>query len=490
MSDQIDIELISAAAARLQKLERAECFNGAAPGSRPNSWQQAVIDDWGKVPTQHVVAGNQSGKSQLGSRLDAWFLAENKPRWKRPKKWGKAPLMGMLVGRTMKQVEEEHLRKLQTYFDPDELQVVRVGMIPQKVVHRKTGNTLLLASHHNEAEAREKLQAFVLHYCRLDEMPKTEALFEELERRVQSMDGLFITCFTPKVRNRGIRAVVDASALPHSKKYKMPMFANPILSEERKQKILAELEAYPEAYRKCVLEGDWLDDDFAVYSVPDECVQAPPNYSPAWRHLESADPALQSKHGQVVFAEDPKTCHWYIIRADYVSGIFVPEDLVRTVTDRVKNLNVVRRACDAASTWFIGQASKMGFTYTSPYDKNNRRQEMMKNVQAALGKNLFIAPWCTDLLQELASMQWSETAEGRVVNSRSYHLHDATIYGFDCLPKPQKSVEPIPELHVRLRMQLAKERRADALRAQQAAAGASGNRLLRPIRVGIKRRWR
>lgn len=486
---QIDINLLSAAAARLAKLERAECFDGAVPGSRPNAFQQAVMDDWGKVPTQAVTAGNQGGKSTTGCRISAWFLAENKPGWKRPAKWGKAPLMGMLVGRTMKQVEEQHLRTLLTYFDADELQIVRVGMIPQKVVHRKTGNTLLLASHHNEAEAREKLQAFVLHFVWLDEMPKSSALFEELERRVQSKDGSFLSTFTPKVRNREIRKLVDAYSLPFSKKYKMPMFANPSLSEERKAKILQELEAYPEAYRRCVLEGDWLDDDAQVYSLPDDAVQAPPNYSTAWRHVESADPALQSKHGQVVFAEDPRTAHWYIVRADYVSGIFVPEDLVRTVTDRVKNLNIVRRACDAASTWFIGQASKMGFSYMSPYDKNNRRQEMMKNLQAALGRSLFIAPWCSDLIQELTSMQWSETAEGKVVNSRSYHLHDATIYGFDILPKPVKNMEPVPELHVRLRTQMAKDRKADALRAQQAANGQSGNRLLRPMRIRARRAW-
>lgn len=461
-------ELVLAAAQRLKELERQVCFDGTVPGSRPNTFQQKVIDEWGKVPTQAVTAGNQSGKSALGARLAAWFLAENKPGWQRPEKWGTGPLKGLLVGRTMKQVEEELLKKLISFFDPEDLYIPKVGMVPQKVVHKKTGNTLLLASHHNETEAREKLQSFVVHFLWLDEMPRSFQLFDEIERRVQSKDGWFISTFTPKVRNPEIRKLVDAYELPYSKKYQMSMFANPILSEERKQKILKELEAYPESYRRCILEGDWMDDDLAVYSVPDTAIQEPLGYSSSWRHVEGADPALQSKHGQVVLAEQPGTGHWYVVRADYVSGIFVPEDLIRTVTDRVKHLHIVRRVCDAASTWYVGQASKMGFVYVAPYDKNNRREEMMKNLQTAFGNRIFIAPWCQDLINELGSMQWSETKADKVVNSRSYHLHDALLYAVDCLPKPEIE-QTVPELHVRLRMQMEKDRKREALKNSRVA---------------------
>lgn len=477
---QVSTEFLAAAASRLRSIELAEVFDAARPGSRPNSFQQEIVEDWGSVKTQAVLGGNQSGKSQLGARFDSWFLAESKPDWKRPAKWGTLPLVGLLVGRTMKQVEEELLRKLCAFFDPSELYIPRVGMIPQKVVHRKTGNTLLLASHHNEAEAREKLQAFVLHYVHLDEMPKSSKLFEELERRVQSMDGLFCSFFTPKVRNPDIKKVVDSYALPFSRKYKMPMFANPSLSEERKAKIMQELEVYPEAYRKCILEGDWLGDDLAAYHLPDEAIRAPEGYLPTWRHVEGADPALQSKHGQIVWAEDPTTGHWYCVRAEYISGIPVPEDLIRAVTARISGLNVVRRVCDAASTWYIGQASKMNFTYTTPYDKNNRRDEMMKNLQARLGKDLFIAPWCHDFANELVTMQWSEGAANKIVNSHVYHLHDAAIYSADCLPKFAQGVAPPPELHVRLRIQMEKDRKA--------AARPPASRLGRAIRIGRRSR--
>ena len=482
----LSTDILTSAALRFREIEMQECFDASMPGSRPNSFQKAILEEWGQVPTQCVTAGNQSGKSAVGARLAAWFLAENKPGWKRPDRWGKAPLVGMLVGRTMKQVEEELLRKIQGFFSSDEIYIPRIGMIPQKVVHRKTGNTLLLASHHNENEAREKLQAFVLNFVWLDEMPKSGKLFEELERRVQSKEGYFISTFTPKVKNADIRKLVDSYALPYSKKYQMPMFANPSLSEERKAKILAELEVYPQAYRDCILNGDWLGDDSSVYVIPDAAFRDPPNYSSGWRHVESADPALQSKHGQIVFAEDPSTGDWYVVRAEYFSGIHVPEDLVRAVTDKVKGLNICRRVCDAASTWYIGQASKMGFIYTIPFDKNNRRAEMMKNMQTALGTRLFIASWCHDFAAELTAMQWSETSAERVVNSHVYHLHDAGIYGLDCLPKHEVTSIP-PELHVRLRIQQEKDRKAAAAGPKRIAAR---NPLLQPYRIGAGRRSR
>lgn len=486
MDFQVSPAVQAAAAARLLELERTEVFDAAFPGTRPNSYQSEILNEWGQVSSQYVVAGNRSGKSQLGARIAAWFLAENRPGWVRPAKWGSQPLVGMLVGRTMKQVEEELVRKIQAFFGPDELHIPRVGMIPQKIVHRKTGNTLLLASHHNEAEAREKLQAFTLQFIWLDEMPKTWRLFEELERRVSTSNGWFICTFTPKVKNQEIRKLIDAARLPYSKKYKMPMFANPSLDEDRKKKILQEMEVYPESYRRCVLEGDWLDDDSAVYHLPDNFIRMPEGYHSGWRHVESADPALQSKHGQVVYAEQPGTGHWYIVRDEYFQGIVVPEDLVKAVTGAVKHLNVCRRVCDSASTWFIGQASKMGFTYVTPWDKNNRRAEMMKSFQSKMGVSIFCAPWCTNLPQELTAMQWSETSADRVVNTHTYHLHDAAIYGADCLPKP--IVEPVVhEHHVRIRMKQEQDRKADAAKAK----GQAGPRALQPYRVGIRTRsWR
>lgn len=469
---------IAAAATRLKQLERQQVFDPLRPGSRPTKFQQEVIDDFLKVRTQHTVAGNRSGKSQLG----AWFmrrvLAEDSADWRRPLEWGTAPLQFMLIGRVSKQVEEALYRKVRAFFDEGELHETRIGNALQKVTHRRTKNSLLFASHHNATEAREKVQAYELHGVWLDEMPSDFRLIEEIERRLQDRHGFLFSSFTPKVRNPGVRKKVDAIRPPDGKQYKLRMMDNPIYTEEDKAAILRSLEGMPESYRRCVLEGDWLEADTAAYSVPDSCIRTPVDYGPHWRHVESADPALQSKHGRVVFAECPASGHWWIVRADYVSGIYVPEDLVRAVTEPLKGLNIVRRVCDPASTWYIGQASKMGFTYTTPWDKNNRRPEMMKNLQAGLGTRLFVAPWCSDFTDELADMQWSENSEAHIVNQHSYHLHDAGIYGFDCLPGPATGEAKVPELHVRLRI-LQEQRRAAESRPKR----TQGSRLLQPFRI-------
>ena len=483
-------EELGLAAARLQKLEKQVCFDAFKPGSRPTSFQQQVIDDFGKVEYQYVVAANRSGKTQLGARIMAWMLAEDMPNWSRPARWGTAPLLFLVIGRVSKQVEEAIWRKIKGFFDEGEVHETRIGNALQKVTHRRTGNCIIFASHHNAAEAREKVQAYELAGILLDEMPSSVLLFEELQRRVQDKRGFLLATFTPKTKNLEIRKLVEGGRAPVAKQYKLRMFDNPVYTDDDKAQILASLENMPAAYRQCVLEGDWMDDDSAVYHLPEGAIaERPASYSLTWRHVEGADPALQSKHGQVVFAEDPSTGFWYCTIADYIQGIVVPTELVAAVTGRLKHFNVVRRVCDSASTWYIGQAQADGFNYTTPWDKNNRRAEMMKNFQTALGTKVFITPEALNLAHELGAMQWSETADARVVNSHSYHLHDAAIYAFDCLPKREGASAPIPELHVRLRLQMERDRKAAANREK---ARAKSRITQRPImRIGRSNKaWR
>lgn len=441
MESHVSPELLKQAMELLQDRERLERFDGEFPGSRANSYQQTIIDDFTKTRIQIVKAGNQSGKTATGARLVAHMLAETLPGWKRPDNWSKAPLLILAVGRVSTQVEKSLYSKIKAHFkNPlEELKEVRQGGMLQQVVHRATGNTILFASHHNDNEAREKLQSFVAHMVWLDEMPGTLSLFEELLLRVQANRGYFIATFTPKVRNEEIRKWVDNLKEPYGKVYQLPMKSNPrYASAEAWAEIEAKYETYSEAFKNCIFYGDWMSAETAVYEFDsNKMVREPVNYHAGWRHVASEDPALQSKHGQVVFAECPDTHHWYVVMADYIEGIYVPEDLVKKVNDRIAHLRIVRRVADAASTWFIGQASKMGFAYNTAYDKNNRKPEMMKNLQAALGQKLFIAPWCDRLVTELGEMQWSETAADKIINVHKYHLHDAAMYGLDCLPKPE-----------------------------------------------------
>lgn len=436
--------LVAAAEMELLKRDMDNRFDAYVAGSRANKFQKEILDDWGTIPVQAVLAGNQSGKSTTGGRVASWFLSESKPGWTRPDKWGTGPLTGMIIGRTSKQVEHELLKKIQGFFKPDELHIHRQGGAAQYVKHKKTGNMILLASHHAESEAREKVQSFVLNFVWLDEMPKSYLLFEELNRRLQSKDGLFICTFTPKVKNAQIRKLVDSYSSPYAKKYRMPMFANPSLSDARKTQIMEELANYPETLRNCILNGDWMDGETAVYHLDLEriCTSLPISYSKGWVHVEGADPAMDSKHGQVVFAQNPDSGLWYIMRASYIDNIASPEDLVRTATGQVSDLNIVRRVADAASTWYIKQAHKMGFTYTTPYDKNNRKDEMMKNLQKRLGTDVFITEDGMDFLNELQEMQWSETAHEKIINDRKYHLHYAGMYALDKLPKDRIAPQP------------------------------------------------
>ena len=81
-------------------------------------------------------------------------------------------------------------------------------------------------------------------------------------------------------------------------------------------------------------------------------------------------------------------------------------------------------------------------THVTPYDKSNRRGEMISKAQSSLGKTLFIGNWNRELWDELTGMQWSETTEGKIANSSKYHQHDALLYALDCLPPADKSFVP------------------------------------------------
>jgi len=431
-----DPRQLAAAVKRLQRLELQECFDPARKGSRPNAAQQAVLDDIGVISHRYVTAGNQSGKSQLAAREVAWVLTETHPKWKRPKEWGDAPLQILVVGRVTKQVEEVLHRKIVGFLEPDTYHIQRQGGVVQKLTYKPTGNTILYASHHNEKEAQEKLQGFVAHYVWLDEMPGSVKLLEELHRRVQAHKGYFLSTFTPKQINRDIQRLIDTSDGFNSKKYQFKMFDNPIYTDEDKLKILSSLSTYSEAYKNTVLSGDWLTGDDMVYFFDREMmVKDPPNYSPSWRHVESSDPATKSKFGFTIWAEDPATGMWYCIRADYISGIFVPSELVKEVQKRTAGINIVRRICDSANPWYAATAATLGLTYMTPYRKNDRKADLIKGLQSAIGPKIQIASWCTDLIDEFETCRWSETAANKIVNSSSFHLLDSAQYFVDCMPR-------------------------------------------------------
>lgn len=478
-----DPRQIAAAVKRLQRLEMRECFDPTRPGSRPTAVQQLVFDDFGKVTYRYVTAGNQTGKSQMAAREVAWLLTDSHPKWEKPQEWTHEPLQILVVGRTTKQIEEVLHRKILSFLNPEDCHVQRIGGVVQKLTYKPNGNVILYASHHNEKEAREKLQAYTAHYVWLDEMPGDVKLLEELHRRIQAKRGFFIATFTPKVINIDIQRLVESSDGSTAKKYQFRMFDNPIYTEEDKLRILSSMSTYSEAYRNTVLNGDWMTGEDMVYQFNrDAVVEDPEGYSPSWRHVESSDPATKSQFGFTIWAENPATGIWYCVRADYISGIFVPSDLVKEVQSRTSGLNIVRRISDPHEPWYIATASSMGLTYMTPYKKNERKAELIKNLQAAIGPQIRIASWCTDLIDEFQSCRWSDSGANRIVNSSSFHLLDSAQYFVDCKPK-YEGIPPNLDWYTQLRQ--ANERRKKEERLTKVLAGSGRKHW----KIGRKARW-
>lgn len=112
--------------------------------------------------------------------------------------------------------------------------------------------------------------------------------------------------------------------------------------------------------------------------------------------------------------------------------------------------------------WFTGAASKLGIQYMVPYDKNSRKDELIKGLQSALSKGeIKIAPWCTIFKDEIQGCQWSETSD-RMVNASSYHTLDSSQYFVDNKPKYDDFV-PQMEWHEQLRRGNAKRKKTEAM---------------------------
>lgn len=426
---------IAFALKRREELILRECFDPANPNSKPTAPQLEVIQDFGTIKNQWIVAGNQSGKSQTCSRIVAWFLEETHPHWKRPEAWGNEPLLIIVAGRTGKQIEESLAAKILSYLPKGTYKEVRIGNILQKIEH-VNGNRIIFQSMENPETARERVQSYVAHLVWIDEMPPTTSLITELQVRTNSRDGYFMASFTPLVENIEIQRMVDSASAPTSKKYIFKMFDNPLYKDEKKQlAILETMRGLPDSVVRTRLYGEWSQSEKSVYYFDAKSmIEMPEGYSPLWRHVEASDPAVQSKFGFTVWAENPDTGTWYCIKDEYIEGVFVPEKILDEVLARTAQYNIVRRICDPHEAWYLHTASARGVSYVTPFDKNSRKRELIKNLQQGLGTSLRLAPWCTRLQEEFINCKWSDSASDKIVNASSYHLLDCAQYFMDCKP--------------------------------------------------------
>lgn len=429
-------KLLLAAMEKLEKLRRQECFDPANPDSKPTLAQQQVIDDITSHKIQIVRAGNQSGKSAVSARILSWFLTETHPKWKRPERWGQEPLLALVCGRTGKQIEESLLPKIRSYLEPGTYKEVRIGNIIQRL-ELDNGNRIVFQSLENPNMARERIQSYVAHFVWLDELPPTVDILNELLIRIQARDGHFIASFTPLVRNVKVQKFVDGLVEPLAKTYRFRMLDNPLYADPvRQAEIMSSMAHLPEHVRNSRLYGEWMSDDNAVFYFDySTMVELPSNYSPLWRHVESVDPAVKSALGYTLWAEDPQSGVWYCIKADYIKGVYVPTELVSAVAKLSSGVNIVRRISDPHESWYIHTAASMGINYSTVYDKNSRKAELIKNFQEGLGSQLRIAPTAELLIEEITSARWSDTRDGKIASGSDYHLLDSSQYFLDVKPK-------------------------------------------------------
>lgn len=439
-------KMLAAAVKRLNALRLRDCFNPDDHESRPSEKQLEILKDTTTFQ-RFVVAANRSGKSQIGSREVAWWFEENHPYMQRPEKWGKGPLLILVIGRVGKQVNEELWEnKIKRYLTPGTYKEVKQGNELQKVVNIHNGNRIVFMTHHNVEEARQKAQGFTAQYVWLDEMPNSSSFLTELMLRALVNDGRFLATFTPLIRNEEIMRIVENAEAPVAKRYKLAMLDNPALKGEE-EKILAAHAHIPEAERRARLFGDWYVGDTAVY--PFDAMRhyvIPEGYSPlAWPHIESIDPAASGKVGLIIAAWSPHDGRWYIVKDEYIEGS-APSELVEKVFKSTRGHNIIRRVCDPHEAWYIKEAAlatptRPSLHYMGVYKKNERKKELITKLQGALAATtVVLAPTCTRLGNELAHCQWSETVEDKIVNSSRWHLADATQYFLDNIP-PNMVVE-------------------------------------------------
>lgn len=479
-----------------------EEYNSLGKRSRPHHMslkftgeerEEEVYDISVDSPTNLYLLANglvthNCGKSQLGSRLIAWLLAENHPYWTRPPEWGQEPLQIIILGRNSKQMEDSLFRRIKAFFQEGELREVRIGNILQKVEHRLTKNSIIFQSYENENQARERVQSYSAHCVWIDEMPHTLALIDECLRRIQAKNGHMLLTFTPLIVSQEVRKFCDNLDNSIGKVYRLKMFDNPIYTPERQQEILAQMATLPEHVIKARLEGEWMAAENSVYYFDyNQMVEAPTNYSPAWRHVESSDPASTSAHGLCVFAEDPATGVWYLVKDDQLTNIQDPVNLLNKVMERTAGLNIVRRIYDPAAAWYAGIASRFGIQYMPVYHKQGRKMELIKQLQEKLGQTIKIAPWCTSFIDQIMNCHWSETNEMKIAKAQKYHLLDAATYFADNIPKPE-AVFQNKSWDMALREGWSQTRQARAKEAELRHKSRSPGRVQGPIQVR-RRRW-
>lgn len=433
---------IETAIEKLKSLERQNCFDAFNLDSRPTEKQLSVFRDIAKVSCRYVVAGNQSGKSQMGAREVSWIFNHQHPHWDTKAQFGDTPILILVIGRVGEQVETELWnRKIKPFLAPGSYKEIRTGNSLQRVIHKGNGNTIVFLSHHNVNEAREKAQAFTAAYVWLDEMPRSLSLLVELELRTIANNGRMLTTFTPLIREPKIKDKIENAEYPVGRKYQFAMLDNPIYAD-REEEIRERFKNVPEDERNARLYGEWFKGGMQVYNFDSKHdIRTPVGYHPSWAHVEIMDPAASGKAGLLLLANKPETNEWYAVKGLYIKGV-APTDLLDEVEKHTEGYNIIRKVCDPHETWYIKEAAKRKRYYSGVYKKNERKHELIKNLGEALNHKIFVTEWVPLLIDELDSCMWAEDRVDKIIGASRFHLLDCAQYGCDNLPKMSETPKP------------------------------------------------
>lgn len=402
--------------------------------SRPTEAQLEILKAAKDVLVRIVRAGNQSGKTGTGARDASWIMNREHPYLDVVGTWGSGPLLGIVSGVDRTQIEqnlwERGIKPLLT--DPTMWKEHRPSGTLASATHRQTGDTIIFISHnHASPDDVKHMQSYAAHWVWVDEMPKSPAVFEELTRRTDAKRGRLLATFTQKVRNDKVRRAIDGLNASISRLFRLNKLDNPLYAD-RKQEEMDKISHLSPAEQAAILNGDWLESSSKIYSIDyDRVVRAPLGYQPLWAHHLVVDPATESKLGLLLWTQDPDSLFWYNIMADYIEGLYVPTRIIEAVEAKVKGVNVVKRTFDTAAAWYAHQAREMGYSYSPVPEKAGAKDGWIAHCQEQLGKTYFVAPWCIKLVDELESMERSETSPDKIANPHRFHLVDCLHY-FSC----------------------------------------------------------
>lgn len=392
-----------------------------------------------------LANGLVTHNTQTGARHISWFFNNNHPYIERRPEWGEGGINMLVVGRTTSILDHEIWNnKLRKYLHSGTYKEKR-GNTLEYVKHLENDNKMIFMSHHDAANAREKVQGFTAPIVWLDEMPDDASLMTELMMRTITRNGIFIATFTPLVENEEVRKLVEAPS-KFKKKY--------VLRPEDNPKIAKDMEAYEERilamcggnknspeYRARRF-GEWYYKSGRViraYDPAQHILPAPLHYHPSkWRHVAVVDPSASGMTGLTVWAEDYRTDTWWCVKAEKIQGD-AAYNLVQEIEERLLGYHVVKRICDCNPAGFYREALRRGITYEAFTDKMDRRAITIDKLNEAFALNkIALMVGTEDFGDECLTAKWSETNPDKMVHASSYHLIDTARYFVDRMPLPEK----------------------------------------------------